>query len=79
MTDINLIRRKEVAETTARAFEYVGQLEFIRTDSTEWYDLAKSVRQWGKEDPEDDMCCPVCQEMQCDGGCPLALIRGESD
>jgi hypothetical protein len=25
--------------------------------------------------PENDMCCPVCEETTCDEGCPLAPVR----
>lgn len=25
---------------------------------------------------EDDICCPVCEEVTCDDDCPLAPIRG---
>jgi hypothetical protein len=25
------------------------------------------------------MACPVCEELTCDGGCPLASMRGEEE
>lgn len=24
---------------------------------------------------EDDVVCPVCEEIECDGGCPLEAVR----
>ena len=24
---------------------------------------------------EDDICCPACEEVTCDDGCPLAPVR----
>lgn len=26
-------------------------------------------------DYSDSWCCPLCQEMECDPGCPLAILR----
>jgi hypothetical protein len=23
----------------------------------------------------DELCCPVCEEIECDGGCPLETLR----
>jgi hypothetical protein len=25
----------------------------------------------------DDVCCPLCEEVRCDEGCPLEQVRGE--
>ena len=25
---------------------------------------------------EGGLCCPMCQEIECDGDCPLASVRG---
>lgn len=27
----------------------------------------------------DEMCCPVCEEVTCDEGCPLAPVRAQDD
>jgi hypothetical protein len=26
---------------------------------------------------EEGLCCPVCQEVDCDEGCPLATVRSQ--
>jgi hypothetical protein len=26
---------------------------------------------------EDDFCCPMCEEVECDDDCPLAAVRAE--
>lgn len=36
------------------------------------YDAAELVERSG---PEDWDCCPVCEEVECDDGCPLEPIR----
>jgi hypothetical protein len=54
----------------------------------------REVAGWGEDDrnprmmeavAEDveanwnDVCCPVCQEVTCDEGCPLEAVRAESE
>lgn len=28
-----------------------------------------------REDFSDSWCCPLCEEVECDAGCPLAPLR----
>lgn len=37
--------------------------------------LAALAREVEEHDFADSWCCPMCQEIQCDGGCPLAEVR----
>ena len=39
----------------------------------ELFNLATTVE--NSPPPPDDMCCPMCQETECDTGCPLESAR----
>jgi hypothetical protein len=39
---------------------------------SELMDLARQVEAL---EQADDFCCPVCEEVVCDDGCPLAEVR----
>lgn len=61
----------ETVRTTAAA---------LRTASMwlpdEWRDILREAAD-GAEKAWDDLCCPVCQEVECDAGCPLEDLRAE--
>jgi hypothetical protein len=38
-----------------------------------WIEVAGELKRLPIENFDD--CCPVCQEVTCDSGCPLATIR----
>jgi hypothetical protein len=44
-------------------------------DSEMMIDTANAVKAQGA----DVMCCPVCEEVECDGDCPLAELRAERE
>lgn len=68
-SDIDLIVRA-VAATLRSVAGWVGANP-ERADREELYWIADAVEQL---DP-DDICCPVCEEMTCDLGCPLYPVR----
>jgi hypothetical protein len=37
--------------------------------------LSETADQVAAEDPREALCCPVCEEVECDEGCPLAGVR----
>lgn len=37
----------------------------------DFYELATALGTW----KSDGMCCPMCQEVECDEGCPLEPVR----
>jgi hypothetical protein len=41
----------------------------------EFLDVAEQVEAMGDD---DGWCCPVCEEVECDTGCPLEPIRSRS-
>lgn len=38
-------------------------------------ELLEIARQVEQLDVADDFCCPVCEEVTCDDGCPLEPVR----
>ena len=67
----------------------VAEFQAIRTAVA---DTLRTVAEWGPTSPEelravaeqvdsmairDGWCCPVCQEVDCDEGCPLASVRSQ--
>jgi hypothetical protein len=50
----------------------------LRTAATwlpdEYRDMLREAAD-GAEKDWDGSCCPVCQEVWCDGGCPLETVR----
>ncbi len=73
--------KREVGEATARVFEYVSNRARIKGDADsaqDYEEIAREIRGWVSEDPQSSMydaCCPICQEMACDPGCPLFSCR----
>lgn len=37
--------------------------------------LSRMIKEISEFDPKNTMCCPLCQEVSCDGGCPFEVIR----
>jgi hypothetical protein len=60
-------------EIVARTLE---QLACWQDDDRSPENLRQLAREVRGEDPPD-MCCPMCQEVDCDSTCPLAAARAD--
>lgn len=64
-----------IAAAVGGALRYVAGLTHARgreDEAREWYEIAAEVEQ---HDYSDSWCCPLCEEMTCDNGCPLEPLR----
>lgn len=48
-------------------------LPFLDEDDRRW--LADVAEQMEHQDPAEATCCPLCEEVRCDDGCPLEPLR----
>jgi hypothetical protein len=69
--------RKTTAATLRQVAEWGLRFDGSTVESTcgELHGIANKVEQL---DPDDDLCCPVCEEVECDGGCPLESVRAQN-
>jgi hypothetical protein len=61
-----------VARACAATFQYLA--EWFGSEG-QMAELGKLARDVAALTQENDMCCPVCQEVTCDEGCPLEPVR----
>jgi hypothetical protein len=61
---------------TAATLRYAAPLIFDHDEdmANGLYEVAKSLER-DDVDPDDWWCCPVCEGVTCDEGCPLEPIR----
>jgi hypothetical protein len=59
----------EIIETVVRTLRQVA--EWMPMSLEELQETADLVERLGA----DPACCPMCEEIECDDGCPLAAIR----
>ena len=57
-----------IVQAVAATLRKVAEWGEIGRD--ELYDIARAV-----EALDDDFCCPLCEEVDCDEDCPLAQLR----
>ena len=68
--DTELIKRT-VAATCRQLSEW-----FDEREATALLDMAREVEAFNDA---RDACCPCCQEVTCDDGCPLAPVRNHTE
>lgn len=61
----------EIIGTVVRTLRQVA--EWMPMSAEELQETADVVERWSV----GDLCCPMCEEVECDDGCPLAEIRAE--
>lgn len=67
-SDDALKERRQAIVETLRSVGWVGV-----NDGDPWmYETADVIEQGS---PEDWDCCPLCEEVTCDDGCPVKPIR----
>jgi hypothetical protein len=65
-------RTPDVASTVAATIRTVA--EWISNDKDR--DLLHSAAQQVEHNPgPDSICCPLCEEITCDDGCPMEVVR----
>jgi hypothetical protein len=45
------------------------------TGDENWQYLGDKADELERTEPDDWWCCPLCEETECDSGCPLAPLR----
>lgn len=79
MTDSAETQPPPIAVAVGGALRYVAGLTHARgreDEAREWYEIAAEVEQ---HDYSDSWCCPLCEELTCDVGCPLEPLRRPAD
>ncbi len=61
----------EIVETVVRTLRQVAG--WMPMSLEELHETADSVERLGA----DPLCCPMCEEIECDDDCPLARIRAD--
>lgn len=69
-TEAAVIKRT-VAATLRQVATWIGVHD---NDEAALYDMAAEVDAF-----DDEACCPCCQEVTCDEGCPLAPVRRHAE
>ena len=60
-------------ELTAKVLDFLaGGWVSLDADRDWCRETAEAIR---REDFSDSWCCPLCQEVECDTGCPLETAR----
>lgn len=65
-----------VVTAVVRTLRYTAQWREDDRSRRAFVQLAQVVEAEYERGDVADWCCPICQEVECDDDCPLAVIRG---
>lgn len=73
ITEISDVEKAAILRTVALTLQQIAGWGDAGPDNEQgWLDLAREVEQL-----VPGYCCPMCQEVECDAGCPLETVRAE--
>lgn len=65
----------EVINAVAATFREIAEWGLAYDTGPARDDMLEIARKVDLLKDEDDFCCPVCEEVTCDEGCPLEAVR----